>query len=53
MRTRSGEGLARFADAGATDFAAVEIGLDGDEFARTRALLKEIHAGLSPLSGGG
>lgn len=39
------EGLARFAAAGATDFAAVEIGLDGEEFARTRALLKEIHAG--------
>ena len=39
------EGLARFADAGATDFAAVEIGLDGDEFARTRALLKEVHPG--------
>jgi len=36
-------GLARFADAGATDFAAVEIGLDGDEFARTRALLKDVH----------
>jgi F420-dependent oxidoreductase-like protein len=39
------EGLARFADAGATDFAAVEIGLDRDEFARTRALLKDVHAG--------
>jgi 5,10-methylenetetrahydromethanopterin reductase len=39
------DGLARFADAGATDFAAVEIGLDGAEFARTRALLKEFHAG--------
>ena len=39
------EGLARYAEAGATDFAAVEIGLDGDEFARTRALLKEIHPG--------
>ncbi len=39
------EGLARFADAGATDFAAVEIGLDGDEFTRTRALLKQVHPG--------
>lgn len=38
------EGLARFAEAGATDFAAVEIGLDGDEFARTRALLREVGA---------
>lgn len=35
-------GLARFAEAGATDFAAVEFGLDGEEFARTRALLKEL-----------
>jgi F420-dependent oxidoreductase-like protein len=38
-------GLAAFADAGASDFAAVEFGLDGEEFARTRALLKEIHPG--------
>ena len=39
------EGLTRFADAGATDFAAVEVGLDGDEFARTRALLKAFDGG--------
>lgn len=38
-------GLARFAEAGATDFAALEFGLDGEEFARTRALLKEIRQG--------
>lgn len=38
-------GLAAFADAGATDFAAVEFGLDGEEFARTRALLKDVHPG--------
>ncbi len=38
------EGLAAFADAGATDFAAVEFGLHGDEFSRTRALLKRIQA---------
>jgi F420-dependent oxidoreductase-like protein len=37
-------GLQAFADAGATDFAAVEFGLDADEFARTRALLKDIQA---------
>jgi 5,10-methylenetetrahydromethanopterin reductase len=37
------DGLARFADAGATDFAAVEIGLDGEGFARTRALLTAIN----------
>lgn len=34
--------LQRFADAGATDFAAVELGLDDDEVARTRALLKDL-----------
>jgi len=39
------EALARFAEAGATDFAAVEIGLDGDEFARTREVLKAVHSG--------
>ncbi len=38
-------GLAAFADAGTTDFAAVEFGLDGEEFTRTRALLREIEAG--------
>jgi 5,10-methylenetetrahydromethanopterin reductase len=37
-------GLARFAEAGASDFAAVEFGLDGEEFARTRALLKELQS---------
>ncbi len=36
------EGLAAFAAAGATDFAAVEFGLDGEEFARTRSLLREV-----------
>ena len=38
-------GLQAFADAGATDFAAVEFGLSGDEFGRTRALLKEVQGG--------
>jgi 5,10-methylenetetrahydromethanopterin reductase len=37
-------GLARFADAGATDFAAVEFGLDGGEFGRTRDLLHAVSA---------
>ena len=37
-------GLARFAEAGATDFAAVEFGLDGEEYLRTRALLKDVDA---------
>lgn len=36
-------GLARFADAGATDFAAVEFVASADEAARTRALLRELH----------
>ncbi len=36
-------GLAAFAEAGATDFAAVEFGLDPDEVARTRALLKKVN----------
>ena len=46
VKKRSGsEGLARFAASGATDFAAVEIGLDGDEFARTREVLKAVHSG--------
>jgi F420-dependent oxidoreductase-like protein len=35
-------GLARFAEAGATDFAAVEFGLTGEDFARTRELLKQL-----------
>jgi len=35
-------GLEAFAAAGATDFAAVEIGLDADESARTRALLVDV-----------
>jgi F420-dependent oxidoreductase-like protein len=37
-------GLQAFADAGATDFGAVEFGLSGEEFAATRALLKELAA---------
>lgn len=37
-------GLAAFAEAGATDFAAAEIALDGEGFARTRALLKAVEA---------
>ena len=39
--------LARFAAAGATDFAAVEIGLGDEDLARTRALLKDLAAGAS------
>jgi F420-dependent oxidoreductase-like protein len=35
-------GLAAFADAGATDFAALEFFTDGDEIAATRALLTEV-----------
>jgi alkanesulfonate monooxygenase SsuD/methylene tetrahydromethanopterin reductase-like flavin-dependent oxidoreductase (luciferase family) len=35
-------GLARFAEAGATDFAAVEFASGGEELARTRALLREV-----------
>jgi F420-dependent oxidoreductase-like protein len=36
--------LARYADAGATDFVAVEFGLSGEEFAATREVLKEVRA---------
>ena len=36
--------LARFEQAGTTDFAAVEFTLDRDEAARTRAVLKEVAA---------
>lgn len=36
--------LARFADAGSTDFAAVEFTLAEDEAVRTRALLKDLAA---------
>jgi 5,10-methylenetetrahydromethanopterin reductase len=36
--------LQRFADAGATDFAAVEFGTNDGENSRTRALLKELAA---------
>jgi hypothetical protein len=32
----------RFADAGATDFGAVEFALNPDDAARTRALLKSL-----------
>jgi 5,10-methylenetetrahydromethanopterin reductase len=35
-------GLARFADAGATDFGAVEFTLNDEDAARTRALLKTL-----------
>ena len=37
--------LARFAAAGTTDFAAVEIGVDDAGIARTRALLRDLAAG--------
>jgi F420-dependent oxidoreductase-like protein len=37
-------GLARFADAGATDFSALEIGRTEVELAATRALLKDLAA---------
>jgi alkanesulfonate monooxygenase SsuD/methylene tetrahydromethanopterin reductase-like flavin-dependent oxidoreductase (luciferase family) len=35
-------GIARLADAGVTDFAAVEFGADGDERRRTRELLRSL-----------
>ncbi len=35
-------GLARFADAGTTDFSALEFALDPNDAARTRALLREL-----------
>ena len=38
-------GLARFADAGTTDFSALEFVTNDDEIARTRALLQEVNAG--------
>lgn len=38
-------GLAAFADAGATEFAAVEFTLNDADAARTRALLKDLAAG--------
>jgi 5,10-methylenetetrahydromethanopterin reductase len=38
-------GVQAFADAGATDFTPVEIATDDETAARTRALLKEVHAG--------
>lgn len=38
-------GLDAFADAGATDFAALEFSTDGDELAATRALLASAAAG--------
>jgi F420-dependent oxidoreductase-like protein len=40
--TRVSDGLARFAAAGATDFAAVEFALNPEDAARTRALLKSL-----------
>jgi len=39
-------GLEAFADAGATDFAAVEIATDDETAARTRALLREVLSGV-------
>lgn len=36
-------GLAAFADAGATDFGAVEFTLNDEDAARTRALLRQVH----------
>ena len=38
-------GLARFAEAGTTDFSALEFTLDPDVAARTRALLQSVNAG--------
>jgi 5,10-methylenetetrahydromethanopterin reductase len=38
------EQLAAIADAGATEFSAAEIGASADDFARTRALLREMNA---------
>ena len=38
-------GIAAFADAGATDFSALEFFTDADEIAATRALLTEVAAG--------
>jgi len=37
-------GLARFAEAGTTDFSALEFTLNPDDAARTRALLQSVHA---------
>jgi len=37
-------GIARFAAAGVTDFSALEVGVDDDEVARTRALLRALAA---------
>ena len=41
-------GLAAFADAGATDFGAVEFTLNDDDAARTRALLRQVHGSSGP-----
>jgi len=38
-------GLAAFADAGATDFAALEFFTDADEITATRALLADVATG--------
>jgi F420-dependent oxidoreductase-like protein len=38
-------GIAAFADAGATDFSALELVTNDDEVTRTRALLQELSAG--------
>ena len=38
------EQLAVIADAGATEFAAAEVGASSDDYARTRALLQEINS---------
>lgn len=44
------DGLAAFAEAGATDFAAVEITLDPTEGEATRALLREVAAQAPPAA---
>ena len=41
-----GAGLQAFADAGASDFAAVELATDDETGVRTRALLKEVRRQL-------
>jgi 5,10-methylenetetrahydromethanopterin reductase len=41
-------GLAAFADAGATDFAAVEFTTDDDETKATRALLTDLAGSAQP-----
>jgi alkanesulfonate monooxygenase SsuD/methylene tetrahydromethanopterin reductase-like flavin-dependent oxidoreductase (luciferase family) len=38
------EGIRRFADAGTTDFAPIELGTDDEETSATRALLRDLSA---------